>query len=101
MNKPKQRRKKGEAQVRQEPRSGGKRWGYDIHIRQDSGKRKRFRDFSFHSEPEAKKAMSALIIAGNRERYGLNPPIEKTHTTVAAACADYITEATNKHLLNR
>src|SRR6266542_2607125 len=101
MNKPKQRRKKGEAQVRQEPRSGGKRWGYDIYIRQDSGKRKRFRDFSFHSEQEAKKSLAALIVAGNKERYGLNPPTEKTVTTVETACADYISEAENKYLTNR
>lgn len=101
MNKPRQRRKKGEAQVRQETRSGGKRWGYDIYIRQDTGKRKRFRDFSFHSEQEAKKSLSALIVAGNKERYGLNPPTEKTLTTVETACADYISEAENKYLTNR
>lgn len=101
MNKPQQRRRKGEAQVRQEPRSGGKRWGYDITLRQDSGKRKRFRDFSFHSEQEAKKSLAALIVAGNKGRYGLNTPVEKTHTTVEAACADYITEAENKYLTNR
>ncbi|MEK6283040.1 MAG: hypothetical protein AABN95_21995 [Acidobacteriota bacterium] len=101
MNKPKQRRKKGEAQVRQETRSGGKCWGYDIYIRQDTGKRKRFRDFSFRSEQEAKKSLAALIVAGNKERYGLNPPVEKTLTTVQTACADYITQAENKHLTNR
>ena len=99
MNKPKERRKKGQAQVRQETRSGGKRWGYDIYLRQDNGKRKRFRDFSFHSEQEAKKSLAALIV--NKGRYGLNPPVEKTHTTVEAACADYITEAENKYLTNR
>src|SRR5689334_13195940 len=101
MNKPPQRRRKGEAQVRQEPRSGGKRWGYDITIRQESGQRKRFRDFSFRSEQEAKKSLAALIVAGNKGRYGLNPAVENTHTTVAAACADYITEAENKYLTNR
>ena len=77
MNKPQQRRRKGEAQVRQEPRSGGKRWGDDITLRQDSGKRKRFRDFSFHSEQEAKKSLAALIVAGNKGRYGLIPAVKK------------------------
>lgn len=101
MTKPKERKKKGEAQVRQKTLSVGKRWGYDIFIRQEDGERKRFRDFKFHSETEAKKALATLIVAGNKARYGLNPPAEKTHTTVQTACADYITEAENKYLTNR
>jgi integrase len=97
----KARRAKGAAQIRTEQRLGGRRYGYDTYIRQPDGTRKRFRDFTFHDEPSAIKALAKVQIAGGKDRYGINPPPKEIHTTVKAACADYIAAAEAKQLTNR
>lgn len=97
----KERKEKGEAQVRTEARKGGRRWGYDTYIRQPDGTRKRFRDFKFRSEVDARKALAKLVVEGGKTRYGINPPPKETHTTVTAACADYIQAAEDKQITNR
>jgi hypothetical protein len=87
-----ERKAKGQSQIRQERRVGGKKWGYDLYLRQPDGNRKRFRDFSFGTRPEAEQALAKLRLAGNKERYGITRAPQETHTTVKTATAPYIEE---------
>ena len=96
-----QRKKKGEAQVRQEERTGGVFWGYDVWIRQPDGIRKRFRDFSFNKKPDAQRALAALRLKGNKGRYGLTDAPKEIHTTVKSATVAYIEEQESKQIINR
>src|SRR5436190_13880265 len=96
-----QRKKKGEAQVRQEERAGGVFWGYDVWIRQPDGTRKRFRDFSFKKKPEAQQALAALRLKGNKGRYGLTDAPKEIHTTVKSATFPYLEEQKSKQIINR
>jgi integrase len=96
-----QRKKKGEAQVRQEERAGGVFWGYDVWIRQPDGSRKRFRDFSFNKKLEAQQALAALRLKGNKGRYSLTDAPKEIHTTVKSAALPYIEEQESKQIINR
>ena len=96
-----QRKRKGEAQVRQEERAGGVFWGYDVWIRQPDGSRTRFRDFSFDKKQEALKALAALRLKGTKSRYGLTETAKETNTTVKTATTAYLEEQESKQIINR
>src|SRR5881398_1187740 len=94
-----QRKKKGEAQVRQEERAGGVFWGYDVWLRQPDGTRKRFRDFSFGKKPDALRALAALRLKGTKARYGLTDAPKEIHTTVKSATIPYIEEQESRQII--
>lgn len=76
--------------VKKRTRRGVERWGYDVWLRNERGKRKRFRDWSFGTKSEAQTALAALRTKGWKERYGVNLPEEKFTTTIKQAADSYI-----------
>ena len=71
-------------------RRGVEYWGYDVWLRQPNGRRKRYRDFTFTSKGAAQQALAALRTTGWKTRYAVNPPEEKTETTIREAVQSYL-----------